>query len=197
MTKARRKIKVYTKTGDAGESSLYNMERLPKVDQCFCALGDADELNAHVGLAREHCIASKIDLEEKLAEIQSRLLDVGSAIATPLDTSTETQLKRAAFRGEEHTATLEEWIDTLDKELPPLKNFILPGGGFAAAQLHVARTVCRRAERRVVGLVNEGRTPASVRIYLNRLSDFFFVAARYATQISGHHEVVYKKIRQK
>eukprot|EP00501_MAST-03F_sp_TOSAG23-6_P000950 GSMAST32.ASY1.ANO1.986.1 assembled CDS len=174
MTKARRKIKVYTKTGDAGESSLYNMERLPKVDQCFCALGDADELNAHVGLAREHCIASKIDLEEKLAEIQSRLLDVGSAIATPLDTSTETQLKRAAF----------QWIDTLDKELPPLKNFILPGGGFAAAQLHVARTVCRR-------------TPASVRIYLNRLSDFFFVAARYATQISGHHEVVYKKIRQK
>jgi ATP:cob(I)alamin adenosyltransferase len=122
---AATRYKVYTKTGDAGTSSLYNGERRGKDDDFFSALGDVDELNASVGLAREHCAGSSAALEAQLVEIQCRLLDVGSAIATPILTSSPAQLARAAFPSEV-TASLEAWIDAMDEELPPLKNFILP-----------------------------------------------------------------------
>ena len=117
--------KVYTKTGDAGSSSLYNGERRSKDDAFFSALGDVDELNASVGLAREHCDASGVGIEAQLVEIQSRLLDAGSAIATPAMSSSPEQLARAAFPVGVVDA-LESWIDEFDAELPPLKNFILP-----------------------------------------------------------------------
>jgi cob(I)alamin adenosyltransferase len=100
--------------------------------------------------------------------------------------------ERAAF-DEKHVLQLEKWIDAMDDTMPPLKNFILPGGGLAAAHLHVCRCVCRRAERKVVALVDEGHVHESVAIYLNRLSDFAFVAARFAAFRAGQPEVVYKK----
>jgi|TARA_B110000208_G_C11773126_1_gene431030 ATP:cob(I)alamin adenosyltransferase len=188
---------VYTKTGDAGTSSLYNMHREPKDHEYFHALGDTDELNAHVGVGCEHCRASSMlpVLTERLVEVQSRLFDIGSAIATPLDTSSEKQLKRARFSAD-HIVTLEGWIDEMDEELPALKNFILPSGGLCSAELHVARTVCRRAERRTVKLARDGKVAAPVAIWLNRLSDFFFVAARYAALKTGNTETVYKKARE-
>lgn len=215
--------KVYTKTGDAGSSSLYNGERRAKDDAFFSALGDVDELNASVGLAREHCAASGVGIEAQLVEIQSRLLDAGSAIATPTLTSSPEQLARAAFPSG-IVAALESWIDEFDAELPPLKNFILPvrgrhwareravtlylltlfssttytlthaqSGGLASSQLHVSRTICRRAERFAVTLVRDGQLDASVAVFLNRLSDYLFMAARVAAKRSGKEEVVYKK----
>jgi cob(I)alamin adenosyltransferase len=186
------RFKIYTKTGDKGESSLYNGQRKPKTDGVFAALGDVDELNACLGLA-----AAALDgggaLAAQLAGIQSRLLDVGSAVATPLDASSDRKVAATAFP-EDAAVGLEDAIDAMDDVLPPLTQFILPGGGEAAARLHVARAVCRRAERAVVAL-GEGATPASVRVYLNRLSDYLFTAARKAAQDAGAEETTYKKAR--
>merc|ERR1719295_751607 len=153
----KRKIKVYTKTGDKGTSSLYNMERRPKDDPIFEALGDTDELNASIGIARQYCVESQNGLNEKLIEIQSRLMDVGSHIATPLssDKSNESKKKHVEF-DVENTSNLEEWIDELDASLPELKNFILPSGGMSSAHLHLSRAICRRCERRVIALRRNG-----------------------------------------
>ena len=165
-------MKVYTRTGDKGESSLYNGERRPKDFQVFEALGDTDELNSMLGAAREFALGvhGLEDLPEQLEEIQSRLLDVGSAVATPLATSSDAKVARTKFPEASVTA-LEHWIDEMDEELPPLKNFILPSGGKGPAFLHLARTVCRRAERKVVPLVREESVEPVVGRYLNRLSD--------------------------
>ena len=119
------RFKVYTKTGDEGTSSLYNGKRRPKDDVLFAALGDVDELNASIGLAREYCSAGAVGIESQLVEIQSRLLDVGSSIATPASTSTAAQLVRVTFPSG-MAAKLETWIDEFDEELPTLTNFILP-----------------------------------------------------------------------
>lgn len=118
---------MYTKTGDKGTSSLYNGTRASKTDAVFAALGDTDELNAAIGLAREHCaeLSDVGSLVDQLVVIQSRLLDAGSAIATPTSSSSEAQLERVTF-DEAHVEVLEEWIDEMDETLPPLKNFILP-----------------------------------------------------------------------
>ncbi|KAK3242904.1 hypothetical protein CYMTET_47427 [Cymbomonas tetramitiformis] len=187
------KFKVYTKTGDQGTSSLYNGDRAAKDEAVFWALGDTDELNSSVGVAREFCLEANNDLVEQLEEIQSRLLDVGSAIATPaISTKSSFKLDRTRF-DDTLPGKLEGWIDELDEHLPPLRNFILPSGGKAAAFLHVARTVCRRAERRVVPLVRSGAVEASVGIYLNRLSDYLFTAARYAAYKQNLPEMSYKK----
>ena len=198
-------FKIYTKTGDTGTSSLYNGERRHKADAVFEALGDTDELNSAVGVAREACEVLKDgmgddvpdllrDLTDQLQTIQSRLLDVGSAVATPVDKSSKTKVERAAFaEAEASTADLERWIDALDAVLPPLKNFILPSGGQAASFLHLARTTCRRAERRIAVLVQDDQVDADVGKYMNRLSDYFFNAARFAAQSAGKAEVTYKK----
>jgi len=197
-----RKIKVYTRTGDKGKSSLYNGDRAAKDDEVFNALGDVDELNAAIGLAREFGAVTEAggelalaDVVLRLADVQSRLMDVGTAIATPPKEGMDAAKAAIAAFGSDHAAGLETWIDAMDGELPPLKNFILPSGGLAASQLHVARCVCRRAERRVVPLVRAGGVEAAVGIYLNRLSDALFVAARLAAKRSGHDEVTYKKAR--
>ena len=146
------------------------------------------------------------------SEIMSRLFDVGAAVATPLDTASDSKVARAAFDpkfgsgsggdgGSEnenrvtHTAELEGWIDAHTEALPPLKNFVLPSGGICAAQLHVARAVCRRAERSVVPLVERHSLEASVSTYLNRLSDYLFTAARAAALRKGYREVVWAKSR--
>jgi ATP:cob(I)alamin adenosyltransferase len=197
-TSSARRIRVYTKTGDKGTTSLYTGERRPKTDPIFDALGDVDELNSHIGVAREYVSCAQkpelAPLVDYLNVIQSRLLDIGSHIATPLSShvASAQKLERAAF-DEKHIVQLESWIDLMDDQCPPLKNFILPGGGLAASTLHVCRTVCRRSERKTVALSEEGHMHASASVYMNRLSDFFFVAARFAALKSGNAEVIYQK----
>lgn len=188
-----RKLKIYTKTGDGGTSQLYNGQRKSKDIITFHALGDSDELNSHIGVALQHDSVAMPVLTPQLERIQSRLLDIGSAIATPLSESGQAKINRVSFPDGE-IETLEGWIDGLDNELPPLMSFILPSGGPASAQLHLARTVCRRAERSVVVIQQEGDVEHSVLKYLNRLSDYLFTAARYAAMKDGKEEVIYKKM---
>ena len=187
------KARIYTRTGDAGTSQLYSGQRRGKADAVFQALGDTDELNSHLGVALQHASAARGTLAPQLEQVQSRLLDVGSAIATPISQSSERKLQRVSFP-EIEVEAVEAWIDELDDKLPPLMNFILPSGGALSAQLHLARTVCRRAERRVVALGPDD-VEVSVQRYLNRLSDYLFTAARFAAQEDGVPEVVYKKAR--
>lgn len=150
------KFKIYTKTGDAGQTSLYNGSRRSKTDLEFEALGDVDELNSAIGVAREFLDSALANLSQQLEEIQSRLIDVGTSIATPLESSNKAKLERAKFP-EGKVQLLEQQIDTMDEELAPLRNFILPSGGPGASFLHVARGVCRRAERKVVYLVGQNQ----------------------------------------
>lgn len=185
-------MKIYTKTGDKGTSSLYSGERRSKSDPTFAALGDVDELNSIVGVAREHASAIDLMLSQQLEIIQSRLLDVGSAVATPIPTSSSHKLQRTAFPADA-TVSLEGWIDSWSAELPPLTNFILPSGGLASSFLHMARAVCRRAERSVVSLVDEKLVESEVAIFLNRLSDYLFTVARVCAKKSNKPEVVYRK----
>uniref|UniRef100_A0A061RUF7 Corrinoid adenosyltransferase MMAB n=1 Tax=Tetraselmis sp. GSL018 TaxID=582737 RepID=A0A061RUF7_9CHLO len=186
------RYKVYTKTGDQGEASLYNGERRTKNDVVFEALGDTDELNSIIGVAREYCLEAGNALPSQLETIQSSLLDIGSAIATPLDSSPDRKKNRVQFE-ESQVDKLESWIDEMDEQLDQLTTFILPSGGKAASHLHHARTVCRRAERSVVPLVAEQKTDAVVGRYLNRLSDYLFTAARFAAKKGGFPETTYKK----
>ncbi|ELR12260.1 ATP:cob(I)alamin adenosyltransferase [Acanthamoeba castellanii str. Neff] len=188
----RKKSALYTRTGDKGESSLYTGERRAKDDAIFEALGTIDELNSHLGVASEYCKLADNGLHVYIEEIQARLMDVGSAVATPETSATEPQKAKMAF-GMEYTEALEEWIDLLDGQLPKLTRFILPSGGMSSAHLHVARSVCRSAERRVVTLVHLRTTDSSVACYLNRLSDFLFAAARCAAMKDGREETTYKK----
>lgn len=185
-------MKVYTKTGDKGTSSLYNGERRHKTDGAFQALGDVDELNSLIGVAREFLLELDTERSGQLQTVQSRLMDVGSAVATPLENSSDSKLKRASF---DSTAAplLESWIDAMDEELPALTNFILPSGGQAAAFLHLARAVCRRAERSVILLVSQGACEEGVAVYLNRLSDYLFTVARIASRKAQQPETIYKK----
>jgi len=171
-------VKIYTKTGDAGETSLFGGARVPKNDPRIEAYGTVDELNSFIGLARAGWPWSTLDAQ--FASIQSDLFDVGAHLASPGNS-------RFAGVDAEHIAELERSIDEMESELAPLRNFILPGGCPPAAQLHVARTVCRRAERLVVALGDE----ASI-VFLNRLSDFLFVAARFANLKHGVDDVPWK-----
>ena len=201
---APRRIKVYTKTGDKGTSMLYSGERRPKDDLIFDALGACDELNAYTGLAREYAVLplgaaggseptpGLLTLADQLEQVMSRLFDVGGAVATPLSNASDAKARRTHF-GEGHAKQLEGWIDTMDQTLPPLRNFILPSGGLCSAHLQVARAAARRAERRVVPLVRGGDCEKSVGVYLNRLSDYLFVAARFAAQECGQPEKIWRK----
>ncbi len=174
-------MKIYTRTGDAGETSLFGGARVAKNDPRIEAYGTVDELNAFIGVARASWPGSPIDAQ--LGEIQSDLFDAGAQLASPGSTQ---------FYGVDpkRVTALEHAIDDMDRELPPLKSFILPGGTIAAAQLHAARTICRRAERLVVALGDE-ETKNTI-VYLNRLSDYLFIAARYANKTAGVDDVIWK-----
>ncbi|KAF9581445.1 hypothetical protein BGW38_001522 [Lunasporangiospora selenospora] len=185
---------LYTRTGDRGESSLYNGNRKPKTDQIFEALGAVDELNSSIGIAHHYCNKVGNGLVDQLIEIQCNLQDIGSNIATPRNDSSETQLRNTAF-DEGHIDKLEGWIDTLDSQLPPLRNFILPSGGEASVFLHQARSICRRAERTTIPVVEANEADETVLKYLNRLSDYLFAAARYAAKKDELEENVYKKAK--
>lgn len=165
-------MKIYTRTGDSGETSLFDNSRVSKADPRVDAYGEVDELNAWLGLVR----ASRLDedLERELIRIQRDLFAVGAQLADPSDRIASRVTK--AFITDEDVARLEHLIDRLEQEVPPLTRFILAGGTAAGASLHVARTVCRRAERRIVALTPEP-DPLLIR-YMNRLSDLLFVLAR-------------------
>eukprot|EP00457_Paulinella_chromatophora_P015287 gb/GEZN01015874.1/.p1 GENE.gb/GEZN01015874.1/~~gb/GEZN01015874.1/.p1 ORF type:complete len:258 (-),score=16.71 gb/GEZN01015874.1/:55-828(-) len=191
-----KKSTLYTKSGDTGMTVLFNMDRKAKTEDYFDALGDVDELNAHIGLAREHIGKegeNGVTLCARLAEIQCQLFDVCSHIATPLSSSTPAQLERCDFVSDGALERLERWIDEYDARLPRLKNFIIPSGGLASCQLHVARTVARRAERHTAPLVIRGDAKVDVLKYLNRVSDFLFVAARFACSLVNAEEIPYRK----
>ncbi|XP_075930025.1 corrinoid adenosyltransferase MMAB [Petromyzon marinus] len=184
--------RIYTKTGDAGMSSTFTGERRTKDDAVFEALGTVDELSSALGFACELCQEGQHSFCEQLLQIQCVLQDVGSNVATPRSSARDAHLQRTKF-DESVVAELEGWIDGYTSQLPPLTNFILPSGGRCAAALHVARSTCRRAERRVVVLVRAGEADASVGKYLNRLSDYLFTLARFAAMKDGRPEQVYRR----
>lgn len=168
---AMRITKVYTKSGDAGETSLVDGSRVSKADPRVAAYGDVDELNSWLGLTR--LSLGDESLDEILATIQNELFILGADLATPFPLA-------VPRIDESHIAQLEASIDRLMSELEPLREFILPGGSPAAAHLHVARTIARRAERLVVSLAATAEINPAGLIYLNRLSDLLFVMARTA-----------------
>ncbi|XP_029205083.2 corrinoid adenosyltransferase-like [Acropora millepora] len=188
--------KIYTRTGDQGYTSTYGGERLPKTDAIFEALGTTDELSSVIGVACEFCDeAGHEDIVTKLVEIQCVLQDVGSNIATPRQTSPQRNIEKTKFNVDA-TKELEQWIDAYHNQLPPLRNFILPSGGKSAAMLHVARSICRRAERRVMPLVHSGNVEPEVGSFLNRLSDFLFTAGRFVSKMEGKTEKIYRRIQR-
>jgi cob(I)alamin adenosyltransferase len=184
--------KIYTRTGDAGTTALGTGQRVPKHALRIAAYGSVDETNAAIGVARVHLAGGQSDgqsgLDAALARIQNDLFDLGADLCVP-ETNPQTaspsarQPQRERLRvSEAQVERLEAEIDRLNAELEPLRSFVLPGGTPAAAQLHVARTVCRRAERTMVALASEPDEPVSAAAlkYINRLSDLLFVASRIA-----------------
>ena len=182
-------MKIYTKTGDAGDTGLFGGGRVPKDDARVEAYGDVDELNAVLGLVRAVEPLPRID--EVLVPIQRDLFSIGALLATPDLDKMHRHLEKASIDSRRIEA-LEHAIDECDRELEPLKAFIIPGGSRKGAALHVARTVCRRAERRVVHLQHDVEIPELVVIYLNRLSDLLFTLARLANVLTGAGEVTWK-----
>lgn len=178
-------MKLYTRTGDAGQTSVIG-GRVDKDDLRIEAYGTIDELNSYVGMAAAYTDPVLFeDVKDQLQQIQHELFDCGSDLAYV--TEKEDRYKV----GGELPARLEAWMDQYQQETPPIEKFILPGGTQLAAALHVCRTVCRRAERRVVSLFRSKQGNAEVLIYLNRLSDYFFAASRAANHRLGQEDVEY------
>ncbi len=178
-------MKIYTRTGDAGETGLFDGTRVLKSDARVAAYGDVDELNAWLGLARAAMVQTGPgSLSAMLEQMQRDLFALGSRLADPSHRIAG-RVTKAAIAPDDITR-LEGWIDELETELPPLRRFILPGGAQAGAALHVARTVCRRAERAMVAL---GGVDADLLVYINRVSDLLFVMARAANRRDGSPEV--------
>lgn len=172
-------MKIYTKTGDEGTTSLFGGRRVAKDDFRIEAYGTVDELNSFIGL-----LMASFDDEKQisiLTDVQNRLFAVGAALATDPDKSTPSSDIQAS-----DIEILEIAMDNMDQILPPLRNFILPSGDLAIANAHVCRTVCRRAERRVISLNSISTVDQQIIVYLNRLSDYFFILSRY---LSHTHQV--------
>jgi cob(I)alamin adenosyltransferase len=172
-------MKIYTKHGDRGQTSLFGGQAVRKDDPRIEAYGTIDELNSAIGVARAITATSPVDSD--LEEIQRTLFEVGAHLASPGS-------DRFPPPSSDQIARLERRIDDLETALKPLTAFILPGGLLAAAQLHVARTICRRAERLVVPLLETAADDTTI-IYINRLSDFLFVAARTVNAVGGAPDV--------
>jgi cob(I)alamin adenosyltransferase len=200
MEKEFKKSPIYTKTGDKGSTSLYNGQRLPKDSVFFDVVGTLDEISSAIGLTYMELETKQkvLDVEDMytseykqvyslLTWVQSRLLDLGSHVATPINSSSDKKIEQTKF-GEEHVKVLENWIDMYDSKLEKLKNFILPRGS-----LHMARSMCRRAERGMVTLHRDGHINDNSLVFINRLSDFLFVIARYVSyELYSHDDIIYK-----
>lgn len=178
-------MKIYTKRGDAGETGLYGGARVGKDDLRVEAYGDIDELNAVLGLARASGLESR--LEAAVARVQDELFTLGAELATPnAESNPKIPKVDAAW-----VARLESEIDAVDAEVPPLRQFVLPGGSASASWLHLARTVCRRAERAVVALSRREPVGALALVYVNRLSDWLFMMARAANHRASVTEIAW------
>lgn len=178
-------MKVYTRKGDSGETSLIGGTRVSKADARIDAYGTVDELNSCIGLIRDSCKAFR--QEDTLIRIQNQLFNIGSQLASDGN-------NKMILPGLEQAEVdeLEQQVDKMEQELPELKNFILPGGNSTASFCHLARCVCRRAERKVVSLSQVSDVDALIINYLNRLSDYLFVLARFATKEFGGEETLWK-----
>lgn len=191
MPARRRKSKLYTRTGDRGETGLFGGRRVPKDHPRVVAYGTIDEVNSALGVAvsfiRQRALAAVVQ------SIQNELFDIGAELAS------ERPVRRAAKQpavfelGPERVSRLERLIDEYDAKVPPLTTFILPGGGQAASFLHLARTICRRAEREAVSLARTQRVNEHILAYLNRLCDLLFVLARYANRAARTREITWQK----
>jgi cob(I)alamin adenosyltransferase len=178
-------MKIYTKRGDKGNTSLFGGTRVSKSSARIEAYGTVDELNSVLGLAASYLLSEKGT--KWISKVQEDLLVLGADLATPY--SSKTRIDRI---DEEAITFLEEVIDSMEEELPPLKNFILPGGSHQGAALHLARTVCRRTERAAVACQEEEEISAMAIKYLNRLSDFLFVLGRFENKQAGITEKLWK-----
>ena len=173
---------IYTKTGDGGETGLFSGKRVSKASLRIEAIGTVDELNRVIGFAISNIKNQKSNITKGLIEIQKDLFEIGAALANPhqkIDLS-------------KRIKEFENLIDKMTKELPPLFNFILPGGGEAGSVLHLARTVARRTERRVVELSKKERVPNDITVYINRLSDLFLTMARFVNFREKQEEIIWK-----
>lgn len=183
-------MKIYTRTGDSGTTALFGGERVPKTHSRIAAYGTIDEVNSFIGLARAHLtgLDRSGPADRILARIQADLFVVGADLATP--SASRAKVPRAT---PEHVDALEKAIDQLELDLEPLERFIFPGGSAAGAALHVARTVCRRAERLVLSASEEEEDVGLTTVtYLNRLSDLLFVIARWVNRIAGVQDEVWE-----
>ena len=181
-------MKIYTKTGDSGKTSLIGGTKVLKSDPRIDAYGTVDELNSHIGLVSDYCADEPS--KNILKEIQDRLFTIGSELAC--DPKKETKMQLPDLH-ESDIELLEKEMDKMDGQLPPMKNFILPGGMPAVSFMHVARCVCRRAERGCVNLKeNEGGVDPLIIKYLNRLSDYLFMLARYTAMINNAPEIIWQ-----
>jgi len=178
-------MKIYTKTGDKGETGLNGGKRVGKDDARIRAYGEIDELNALLGVCRAR--NQHAELENILHTLQRELFDLGADLATPLES--KVVVPRVS---QQQIQQLEKWIDEIDAQLPVLKNFILPGGSLLAAELHVVRTACRRAERTIVALAKIEKVDELVVVFVNRLSDLLFMMARLANKLDGVEEEKWK-----
>jgi cob(I)alamin adenosyltransferase len=179
--------KIYTKVGDKGTTSLIGGTKVAKSDMRIEAYGTVDELNSYIGLCRD--LLTDDHSKKTLKEIQDRLFTIGSSLAC--DPEKEPKMKIPDLK-EEDVTLLEKEIDEMDKVLPEMKHFILPGGHSTVSYIHIARCVCRRAERSCVRLQQQSEEEPLVLKYLNRLSDYLFVLARYASHILKAEEIAWK-----
>lgn len=182
-------VKIYTKTGDQGQTSLFSGHRVAKNSPYIEALGSVDECNSTIGASLSFLPTdSQFDkVREQLIHIQHSLFDLGAQLATPRTIAPPKKISKTRFDAEE-TLKLEKWIDEMEETLPPLKAFILPGGHQAGALLHMARCLCRKSERKIIPLVESGDVADAVLIYLNRLSDYLFVASRNINHLGSMPE---------
>ncbi|MEM9789080.1 MAG: cob(I)yrinic acid a,c-diamide adenosyltransferase [Planctomycetota bacterium] len=179
-------MKLYTRTGDDGSTSLFGGQRVAKDALRVQAYGTVDELNSFIGLA---AVLAAGTTKERLHVIQARLFEIGSDLATPRTSDDDPGPAHIPRLNDDEIAELERWIDDAHDHLPEMRNFILPGGSELAARLHVARTVCRRAERVTYTLAQEASIGGNVLQYLNRLSDLLFAMARHANHDNGVEDV--------
>ena len=177
--------KIYTRTGDAGETGLGDGSRVPKDSARIEVIGDIDELNSAVGTLIAH--DPRAAIRDALTEVQHDLFDLGSEVSVPGYSAVSA----------DDVEWLEQRLDELNEQLPPLKEFILPGGGLSASAAHTARAICRRAERHMVALGRNEPVNASGRMYLNRLSDYLFVASRVLARDAGGSEVMWRNDHKK
>lgn len=177
---------IYTRTGDKGKTSLFNGKRVSKDSLVIEAVGSVDELNAAIGVAIAQVSSIKYSvssIKKELQEIQSDLFVIGANLANPRS--------KSSISFETRAKEFEKLIDEMTKKLPRLMNFILPGGGEAGAVLHLARTVSRRAERRIVSLSKKTKLDSGILIYINRLSDLLFTMARFVNSIEKKKETIW------